>query len=98
MKARLKDGDHTLLSSVGCVAFSPQRGLPPVPVIKGQAWIQNLRRKQGANDLILMGGAFSNTAPLGFGRLFKEALIQVSGRLEEELEGRTQGLGAELHS
>lgn len=67
VKAGLKDGDRTLLSSVGCVAFSPQRGLPPVPLplMKGQAWIQNLRRKQGADDLILMGGAFSRSSTTG---------------------------------
>lgn len=57
--------------------------VPLVLLIKGQAGLENLRKKQDANGLILMGGEFSRSSTIGVWKfVYKEALVQMSGSLE----------------
>ena len=56
---------------------------PRVLLIKSQAGLENLRKKQDANGLILMGGEFSGSSTIGVWKfVYKEALVQMSGSLE----------------
>lgn len=72
---------------------------PRVLLIKSQAGLENLRKKQDANGLILMGEEFSGSSTIGVWKfVYKEALVQMSGSLEAKRMNQSDAEGRAVAS